>query len=162
MSSKTVKTNAMRILDRLKIKYETMTYTVDESDLSGEHAAALLGINPDNMFKTLLLKGDKTGYIVACIPVMKTLDLKALSKASGNKSAEMVHVKELFGITGYVRGGCSPIGMKKLFPTYIDESAFLFDKIIFSAGQRGVQIIAEPSCLVTAVKAVPCKITSEN
>ena len=156
-----MKTNAMRILDRLKIKYETMTYTVDESDLSGEHAAALLGINPDNMFKTLLLKGDKTGYIVACIPVMKTLDLKALSKASGNKSAEMVHVKELFGITGYVRGGCSPIGMKKLFPTYIDESAFLFDKIIFSAGQRGCQIIINPEDLASYVEAEFISLTKE-
>ena len=145
------KTNAMRILDRSKIPYEIMTYTVDESDLSGEHAAAELGLDPKRVFKTLVLKGDKKGHLVAVIPVDGTLDLKALARASGNKSVEMIHVKELFDLTGYIRGGCSPIGMKKLFPTYLDESCMVFETIVFSAGQRGMQIVAAPADLVRTV-----------
>ena len=146
------KTNAMRILDRSKIPYEIMTYTVDESDLSGEHAAAELGLDPERVFKTLVLKGDKKGYLVAVIPVNATLDLKALARVSGNKSVEMIHVKELFDLTGYIRGGCSPIGMKKLFPT---------DTIVFSAGQRGMQIVLPHADLVKAIGAEICSIIQE-
>ena len=152
------KTNAMRILDKAKIPYDVLTYEVDENDLSGEHIAVQLKMNPDMLFKTLVLKGDKKGYLVACIPVAKTLDLKALAKVSGNKSVEMVHVKELFGLTGYIRGGCSPMGMKKKFPTYIHESALTQDIIGVSGGQRGVQILLEPDSLVKAAQARVCDI----
>ena len=155
------KTNAMRILDRSKIPYEIMTYTVDESDLSGEHAAAELGLDPKRVFKTLVLKGDKKGHLVAVIPVDGTLDLKALARVSGNKSVEMIHVKELFDLTGYIRGGCSPIGMKKLFPTYLDESCMVFETIVFSAGQRGMQIVAAPADLVRAVNGQVCALLQD-
>ena len=156
--NKTDKTNAMRILDRNKVKYEVLTYTVDENDLSGEHAAAELGFDPDVVFKTLVLKGDRTGYIVACIPVAETLDLKALARASENKSVEMIHVKDLFGLTGYIRGGCSPIGMKKQFPTYIHSSAADLEKFVFSAGQRGMQIVATPEDIKNVIHAELCEI----
>lgn len=159
--NKIPKTNAMRILDRAKVTYKVLTYEVDESDLSGEHIAAQLHMNPDMLFKTLVLKGDKKGYLVACIPVAETLDLKALAKASGNKSVEMVHVKELFGLTGYIRGGCSPIGMKKKFPTYIHESALNQDIIGVSGGLRGVQILLKPEELVNAAGAQVCRILLE-
>lgn len=159
--NKIPKTNAMRILDRVKVTYKVLTYEVDESDLSGEHIAAQLHMNPDMLFKTLVLKGDKKGYLVACIPVAETLDLKALAKASGNKSVEMVHVKELFGLTGYIRGGCSPIGMKKKFPTYIHESALNQDIIGVSGGLRGVQILLKPEALVNAAGAQVCRILLE-
>lgn len=151
----------MRILDKAKIPYEVLTYEVDESDLSGEHIAAQLHMNPEMLFKTLVLKGDKKGYLVACIPVAKTLDLKALAKASINKSVEMVHVKELFGLTGYIRGGCSPIGMKKKFPTFIHESALAQETIGVSGGLRGVQILIEPDKLIAAVDAQVCPIILE-
>ncbi len=159
--NKIPKTNAMRILDKAKIPYEVLTYEVDESDLSGEHIAAQLHMNPEMLFKTLVLKGDKKGYLVACIPVAKTLDLKALAKASINKSVEMVHVKELFGLTGYIRGGCSPIGMKKKFPTFIHESALAQETIGVSGGLRGVQILIEPDKLIAAVDAQVCPIILE-
>ena len=155
------KTNAMRILDRSKVSYEIMTYTVDESDLSGEHAAAELGLDPERVFKTLVLKGDKKGHLVAVIPVNATLDLKALARVSGNKSVEMIHVKDLFELTGYIRGGCSPIGMKKAFPTYLHQSCRNFDTIVFSAGQRGVQIVLPHADLVKVTGAEICDIIQE-
>ncbi|MEA4921364.1 MAG: Cys-tRNA(Pro) deacylase [Clostridiaceae bacterium] len=152
------KTNVMRMLERQKAEFDILTYTIDENDLSGEHAALELGLDPKMVYKTLVLHGDKTGYIVACIPVCATLDLKALAKCSENKNVEMIHVKDLFDITGYVRGGCSPIGMKKLFPTYIDQSIVSFDKIAFSAGQRGMQIKTAPANLIKTVAAQLCSI----
>ena len=155
------KTNAMRILDRSKVSYEIMTYTVDESDLSGEHAAAELGLDPERVFKTLVLKGDKKGHLVAVIPVNATLDLKALARVSGNKSVEMIHVKDLFDLTGYIRGGCSPIGMKKAFPTYLHQSCSNFDTIVFSAGQRGMQIVLPHTDLVKVTGAEICDIIQE-
>ena len=148
----------MRILDKAKIAYRVLTYEVDESDLSGEHIAAQLNMDPEMLFKTLVLKGDKKGYLVACIPVAETLDLKALARVSGNKSVEMVHVKELFGLTGYIRGGCSPIGMKKKFPTYIHESALTQEKVGVSGGLRGVQLLMEPDKLIRAADAQVCNI----
>lgn len=148
----------MRILDKAKIAYRVLTYEVDENDLSGEHIAAQLNMNPEMLFKTLVLRGDKKGYLVACIPVAETLDLKALAKASGNKSVEMVHVKELFGLTGYIRGGCSPIGMKKKFPAYIHESALRQEIIGVSGGLRGVQLLLEPDSLIRAADAQVCSI----
>ena len=140
-------TNAMRLLKQAGIEYGTSEYEVDESDLSGVHAARMLGIDPDCMFKTLVTRGEKKGIYVFCIPVAEELDLKKCAAAVGEKKVEMIHVKELLGLTGYVRGGCSPIGMKKKYPTYIDEIATLFDRIYVSAGMRGQQVILNPEDL---------------
>jgi Cys-tRNA(Pro)/Cys-tRNA(Cys) deacylase len=146
------KTNAMRTLEFNNIPYKTSCYEVDESDLSGIHGAKMLGISPDVMFKTLVTRTDKNEYRVFMIPVDKELDLKKCAVASGDKRVEMIAVKELLPLTGYVRGGCSPIGMKKQFNTYIDETAILFDEIYFSAGARGVQIILNPEDLINFLK----------
>lgn len=140
-------TNVMRLLKQANIPFETSEYAVDESDLSGVHAAEALGVDPDCVFKTLVVKGEKKGAHVFCIPVAEELDLKKCAQAAGEKKIEMIHVKELLPLTGYVRGGCSPIGMKKKFPTTIDETAILFDQIYVSAGQRGVQLIINPERL---------------
>jgi len=147
------KTNAARILDRLKIKYELVPYEVDESDLSAPHVAAQLGEPIERVFKTLVLSGDKTGYFVCVIPGEKELDLKVTAKISGNKSCSMVHVKELLDLTGYIRGGCSPVGMKKSFPTFFDSSCLNFDYIYVSAGKRGLQVKAAPEDLLKAANA---------
>jgi len=143
------KTNAMRMLDSAGITYEMSSYEYDESDLSGVHAAHELGVPPDIVFKTLVTRGDGNAFFVFVIPSAESLDLKKAAKASGNKKIEMIHVREINDITGYIRGGCSPLGMKKQFPTYIDETAILYDKIYFSAGKRGVQIILEPEILAS-------------
>lgn len=149
------KTNVMRLLDAAGIEYGTSEYEVDEDDLSGVHAAGELGIDPDIMFKTLVCRDDagKGGYHVFCIPVAYELDLKKCAHTAGVKRVEMIHVKELLPLTGYMRGGCSPIGMKKKFPTYIDETALLADKIYVSAGMRGEQIIISPKDLAEYTKA---------
>ena len=149
-----VKTNAMRLLDADKIKYRSETYEYDENDLSGVTVAAKLNMPPEQLFKTLVTKGDKTGYMVFCIPVAEELDLKKAAVCSKNKKIEMLHVKDLLPVTGYIRGGCSPIGMKKKFPTFIDETAQLFDEIGVSAGVRGCQIIISPDDLVKYTDAV--------
>lgn len=146
MGDKT-KTNVMRMLEAAGIPYETSRYEVDESDLSGSHAADALGADHDCVYKTLVLKGEKTGYLVCCIPVDEELDLKKTARAAGDKKVEMIHVKELLPLTGYIRGGCSPIGMKKKFPTYIEETAQLYDRIYVSAGMRGCQVILAPEDL---------------
>ena len=140
-------TNAMRLLKQAGVAFDTSEYEVDESDLSGVHAAAMLGIDPDCMFKTLVTRGEKKGFYVFCIPVAEELDLKKCAVAVGEKKIEMIHVKELLGITGYIRGGCSPIGMKKKYPTFIDETAILYERIYVSAGIRGQQIILSPEDL---------------
>lgn len=143
-----VKTNAMRMLDRAGIEYETALYDYDESDLSGVHAAAQIkSITPEQCFKTLVARGEKNGPVVFCIPVAAELDLKTAAAAAGDKRVELLHVKELPGLTGYIRGGCSPIGMKKKFPVLIDETALLYDRIGISAGQRGMQVILSPNKL---------------
>ncbi len=147
------KTNAIRILESKNISFDIKEYEIDENDLSGESVAEKIGANQEEVFKTLVAKGDKTGYCVFCIPVNFELNLKKAAKASGNKSVELIKVKELFPLTGYVRGGCSPIGMKKLFPTYIDETAQLFDKIFISAGIRGMQIHINPEDLKSLIDA---------
>lgn len=152
------KTNAARILDRMKIKYGILTYDVDESDLSAMHVAESTGISIDRIFKTLVLKGDKSGIFVACIPGAAELDLKALSIHSGNKKCAMVPLKEVNGLTGYLRGGCSPIGMKKNYPLYIDESVNNFQKICVSAGLRGMQFEIAPADLINATSAKCGKI----
>lgn len=141
------KTNAIRILESHKINFEIAEYSVDDDDLSGETVAEKIRASHEEVFKTLVAKGDKIGYCVFCIPVNFELNLKKAAKASNNKSVELIKVKELFPLTGYIRGGCSPIGMKKLFPTYIDETAQLFDKIYVSAGVRGMQIHINPDDL---------------
>ena len=130
-----VKTNVMRLLDAANISYESKEYEVDEKDLSGSHAADMMGADHDTIFKTLVLKGEKTGYLVCCIPVDEELDLKKVAKAAHDKKVELIPMKDLLPLTGYIRGGCSPIGMKKKFPLYIEETAILFDKIAVSAAE---------------------------
>ena len=144
------KTNAARILDKLGIKYELIAYKVDESDLSASAVAAKLGQNIEQVFKTLVLRGDKTGLFVCVIPGGEELDLKKAAQSSGNKNAAMVPVKEILGLTGYIRGGCSPLGMKKKYPTYIDESCILYNFIFISAGIRGLQIKITPNELIVS------------
>lgn len=146
------KTNAVRMLEAAKINFRTAEYTVDENDLSGMHVAEQLGQPPEQVFKTLVLKGEKKGYLVCCIPVDRELDLKKAAKAAGDKKVEMIPMKDLLSVTGYIRGGCSPVGMKKKFPTYIDETAILFDEIAVSAGVRGGQIIINPDDLCNYVE----------
>ena len=147
------KTNAARILDKLGIEYEIKTYEVDEEDLSAVHVAETVGMEISKIFKTLVTRGDKTGIIMAVIGGADELNLKALAKASGNKHVEMIALKELFPLTGYVRGGCSPLGAKKNYPVFIDSRALEQEKISISAGQRGMQIIISPKDLVTAANA---------
>ena len=158
--SKTKKTNAARILDGLNIAYEIKTYAVDESDLSAVHVAQISGLNIEMIFKTLVARGDKTGIIMAVIGGGDELDLKALAKASGNKSVEMIALKELLPLTGYVRGGCSPLGAKKNYPVYLDARAMTLDKISISAGQRGMQLVLAPGDLVKAVNATVANLTT--
>lgn len=150
---KPVKTNAMRILDKAKIPYEAIFYEVDETDLSGTHVADSVGLPYSQVFKTLVAKGDKTGYVVFCIPVDCEIDLKAAASVSGNKRVEMIAVKDLLNITGYIRGGCSPIGMKKQFMTYFDDAVNLHDKITISAGIRGCQLLIGKDQLTEFIKA---------
>lgn len=147
------KTNAARLLDQAGIAYELIPYEVDESDLSAIHVAETLGENIEQVFKTLVLRGDKSGYFVCVIPGDKELNLKLAAKISGNKNCEMIPMKDLLGVTGYIRGACSPIGMKKHFPTYIHESCLTFDHIYVSAGQRGLQIKVAPQELIHLVSA---------
>jgi Cys-tRNA(Pro)/Cys-tRNA(Cys) deacylase len=134
------KTNAIRILESHKIKFETVFYEVDENDLSGETVALKIGVDAETVFKTLVCMGDKIGHVVFCLPVTEELNFKKAATVSGNKKVEMIKLKDLLPLTGYIRGGCSPIGMKKLFPTYIDETAQLFHNIHVSAGVRGMQM----------------------
>lgn len=152
------KTNAMRRLDAAKIPYEVKEYEVDESDLSGVHIATEIGLPFAQVFKTLVAKGDKTGIVVFCIPCDQEIDLKHAAAVTGNKKIEMLHVKDLLATTGYIRGGCSPIGMKKKFPTFIDESARQFERITVSAGVRGAQLLLRVDELVKFVDAKLCPI----
>lgn len=155
------KTNAMRLLEQSHISYNTAEYEYDENNLSGVHAAEAIGLPAEQVFKTLVTKGDKTGVLVFCIPVNMELDLKKAAAVSGNKKVEMIHMKDLLALTGYIRGGCSPIGMKKKYTTYIDETAILFDQIAVSAGIRGQQILIAPDVLVSFVDAKEVDITKE-
>ena len=142
-----IKTNAARLLDAAAISYELIPYSYTEDDLSAQHVAAELGEDIEQVFKTLVLKGDKTGHFVCVIPGNFEVDLKVAARISGNKNCEMIRVKDLLPTTGYIRGGCSPIGMKKPFPTFIHESAQLYDYIYISAGVRGLQIKINPEDL---------------
>ena len=152
------KTNAMRILDKAGISYKTITYTPDDNDLSGVHIAEQTGLNPDIMFKTLVARGDNNSFAVFCIPVAAELDLKKCAAVSGNKRIELLAVKELLSITGYIRGGCSPIGMKKQFPTYFDETASLYNEITVSAGVKGCQLMLSSTEVTEFVGAKLCDI----
>ena len=156
---KEAKTNAARILDTLGISYELKTYEVDESDLSAVHVAESVGMPIEMVYKTLVCRGDKNGVLMAVIPGGGELDLKALAAASGNKRVEMVHLKEVFGLTGYIRGGCSPLGAKKDYPVYLDVSAEQQEVIAISAGKRGEQIILKPADLITAAKATVAAVS---
>ena len=149
---KTEKTNAARLLDAAGIEYELVPYSYSEEDLSAESVAAELNEPIEQVFKTLVLRGDKTKEFVCVIPGDMEVDLKVAAKISGNKNCEMLHVKDLLPTTGYIRGGCSPIGMKKPFPTFRHESALLYDYIYISAGKRGLQIKINPQALIDFVK----------
>ena len=148
------KTNVARLLDKAKVAYELISYEVDESDLSAVHVAAQLGEDVDRVFKTIVLHGDKTGHFVCVVPGEHEIDLKKAARVSGNKKCELLPMKELLPVTGYIRGGCSPIGMKKHFPTYLHESASAFDYIYVSAGQRGLQVKLSPQDLLREAGAV--------
>lgn len=147
------KTNAVRLLDKQKVSYQLHSYLVDESDLSAVHVAEILGQNSKQIFKTLVLRGDKTGILVAAIPGALDLNLKSIAKLSGNKSTEMIAVKELQPLTGYIRGGCSPLAMKKNYPVYIDASCTTHQSVFISAGIRGLQIEIAPNDLIKVTGA---------
>jgi len=152
------KTNAVRHLDDLKIDYKLVEYEIDESDLSAESVARKVGLLPEQVFKTLVARGDKTGVLMACIAGNAELDLKATAEVSGNKKVEMVHVKEIQQLTGYIRGGVSPIGAKKRYPIFLDESAMRFLFISISAGARGSQIFISPGDLIKVLNMKISKI----
>jgi Cys-tRNA(Pro)/Cys-tRNA(Cys) deacylase len=147
------KTNAARILDAASVRYELREYEVDEDDLSAPRVAEKIGMPPEEVFKTLVARGDRNGVLMACIPANTELDLKALAAVSGNKKVELVAVKEVLPLTGYIRGGVSPIGAKKPYPFYLDETAILFDAISVSAGLRGCQLVLAPDDLVRITDA---------
>ena len=153
------KTNAMRILDSAKIEYTPYTYEADENDLTGVHVASQIGLDPDFVFKTLVARGDKNGLVVFCIPCAMELDLKKCARVSGDKRIELLPVKDLLANTGYIRGGCSPIGMKKQYPTYMDETALLFDKITVSAGIKGCQLLVDSQKLISLLNITLADIT---
>lgn len=148
----------MRLLDQAKIPYQTLEYEVDENNLGGEHAAELVGLPAEQVFKTLVAKGEKKGIVVFCIPSNLEINLKKAAAVIGDKKIEMLHVKDLLGTTGYIRGGCSPIGMKKKYPTYMDETAILYDEITVSAGIRGCQLLIPRDKLVEYIEANLCDI----
>ena len=153
------KTNVMRLLDKAAFSCRYAQYDYDENDLNGMHAAEGIHMPPEQVFKTLVARNESNEIFVFCIPVCCELDLKKAAKACHSKKVEMIHVKELLGLTGYIRGGCSPIGMKKNFPTFIDETAELYDEIAVSAGARGVQLIIAPDNLISYVQMTPTDIT---
>ncbi len=159
---KIAKTNAARLLDRAKVKYALIPYPVDENNLGAQHIVDTLGEEAGRVFKTLVLQGDKTGHFVCVIPGLDEVDLKKAAKVSGNKKCDLIHMKELLPTTGYIRGGCSPVGMKKPFPTYFDESCTGYDYIYVSAGQRGLQFKVNPQDLIDYVGATVANLTLDK
>lgn len=157
---KETRTNAMRLLDQAGIAYRTKTYDYDEDHLGGAHVASQVDFPADQIFKTLVTRGEKKGILVFCIPITTELDLKKAAKAVGDKKIEMIHVKEILGLTGYVRGGCSPVGMKKPYPICFDETALLYDEIAVSAGTRGCQILLDPEQLIQYVNGRCADVTA--
>ena len=161
MAKKIEKTNAARLLDKAKISYNLIPYDFDENDLAAQHVADSLGQDISKVFKTLVLHGDKTGHIVCLVPGDMEVDLKALAKVSGNKKVEMIAMKDLLNVTGYIRGGCSPVGMKKRFPTFFHSTAKDLDHIYVSAGVRGLQLEISPSALIDFVGATVADVASK-
>ena len=157
--AKPIKTNVLRHLDAHKIPYETREYDVSDENYDGKLVADKVGLPAEMIYKTLVLTGDKTPHLVCVVPVEKELDLKAVARATGNKSVAMLPQKDLLPLTGYLRGGCSPIGMKKAFPTFIDETAQLFDTICVSAGKIGAQVECSPDDLLRLTGATYCPLT---
>lgn len=160
MAAKIDKTNAARLLDRAKIAYELVPYTVDEDNLAATHVAEQLGEDIATVFKTLVLHGERSGYFVCVIPGDREVDLKAAARVSGNKKVDLIPMKDLLGVTGYIRGGCSPIGMKKAFPTYFHSTAADHPYIYISAGVRGLQLKVEPQALISFVRGTLCDISN--
>lgn len=153
------KTNAVRLVEQAGFPCREAFYEFDEKDLNGNHAAVAINMSPEQVFKTLVAKGPRTGINVFCIPVCLELDLKRAAKAAGDKSMELVPVKDLLSLTGYIRGGCSPIGMKKRYPTYIDETCQLYDEIAVSAGERGHQMVIPYEAITTLTSATLADIS---
>lgn len=147
--AKKFKTNALRMLDKVKIPYSIKEYEYDEEHLDGRHVASQVDMDPNAIFKTLVLHDHHNEHLVCCVPVLEEIDLKKLAKLAGRKSVEMIHQKDLLSVTGYIRGGCSPVGMKKQFPTYIDESILKVDEVAFSAGKRAYQMIVNVQQILT-------------
>lgn len=160
--TKVEKTNAARLLDRAKVAYELVPYEVDEEHLAATHVARQLGEDIESVFKTLVLRGDRTGYFVCVVPGHHEVDLKAAAKVSGNKKVDLIPMKDLLQVTGYIRGGCSPVGMKKPFPTYIHSTAAGHPFIYISAGVRGLQFKIAPSGLAAYVRATLADISREG
>ena len=160
MASK--KTNAARLLDLMKIQYDLIEYTVDEDDLGASHIAKQLGQPIEKLFKTLVLRGDRNGLFVCVIPGAEEIDLKKAAKATGNKKCDLIPMKELQPTTGYIRGGCSPIGMKKALPTYFHKSITNYKKVYCSAGQRGLQFCIAPSDLIKAARGTVRDLIAET
>ena len=156
------KTNAARLLDKAGIKYELIPYIVDENDLAAKHIAEQLSEPLEQVFKTLVLSGDKTGYFVCVVPGDSEVDLKAAAKVSGNKKCDLIPMKDLLQVTGYIRGGCSPVGMKKHFPTYLHSTARKFPYIYISAGVRGLQFKIAPADVVAFTGAEYADIISSD
>ena len=161
MAKKIEKTNAARLLDKAGVSYKLIPYEFDENDLAAQHVADSLGQDIARVFKTLVLHGDRTGHVVCIVPGNAEVDLKALAKASGNKKVEMIPMKDLLSVTGYIRGGCSPVGMKKRFPTYFHTTALNFETIYVSAGVRGLQIEISPADLIGFVGATVASVATD-
>lgn len=161
MAKKIEKTNAARLLDKAGVSYKLIPYEFDENDLAAQHVADSLGQDIARVFKTLVLHGDRTGHVVCVVPGNAEVDLKALAKASGNKKVEMNPMKDLLSVTGYIRGGCSPVGMKKRFPTYFHTTALDFETIYVSAGVRGLQIEIAPADLIGFVGATVASVATD-
>ena len=157
--AKTTKTNAVRLLEQHGVAYELVDYAVDENDLGATHIASTAGLPVEQVFKTLVLRGDKSGLFVCVIPGASEIDLKKAARLSGNKKCDLIAVKEMLGLTGYIRGGCSPVGMKKSLPTYLDASCQQFGRITVSAGQRGLLVWIAPADLVAVTNATICELT---
>jgi Cys-tRNA(Pro)/Cys-tRNA(Cys) deacylase len=157
-----VRTNALRLLDAAKIPYRTLSYEWEEGMFDGELVAQKIGMDPNAVFKTLVARGERKGYAVFVLPVNRELDLKAAAVLFMDKKVDLIHVNDLLPLTGYVRGGCSPVGMKKLFPTWIDESALSFPEISVSAGARGLQMLVDPKALLTFLRAHAGRVTKEE
>lgn len=156
--AKQFKTNALRMLDKAKINYEIKEYEYDEDHLSGHHIVDKVDLQANQIFKTLVLHDNHQQYLVCCIPVLDEIDLKKLAQLAQRKSVEMIHQKDLLNVTGYIRGGCSPVGMKKKFPTFIDESILNVDKVAFSAGKRGYQMVVDTKEIVSYLEATIGKV----